>query len=136
MKGTRNILLGTLVLAGLGCTEVTEEQVVNTDMLSPSKQLLRLSVDLRGIHPGQAELQAIENNPALYEDYVDRYLEDPRMLERMREIFNYRYLMRVGTTYNMNAYNFSSTEVAGAIDNEALRLLTRIMSSTCPIRKS
>ena len=109
-----------------------EEEVQTTDLLSARHQLKRLSVDLRGIHPSDAELRAIENNPDLYEEYVDRYIEDPRMLERMREIFNYRYLMRVGTTYDMSADNFSSSEVASAIDNEALRLLTRIIEFDLP----
>jgi hypothetical protein len=77
-------------------------------------------------------MSAIENNPSLYEDYVDRYLQDPRMLERVREIYNSRYLMRVGTNYDMGASHFSTTEVADAVDNEALRLLTRLVEFDLP----
>ena len=132
MTNSRTIRLGGLLALGLGCTGPVEEEVAGPQLLSPRQQLKRVSVDLRGVHPSEAEMQAIENNPALYEDYVDRYLQDPRMLERMREIFNYRYLTRTGATYDMGADNFSSAEVSQAIDNEALRLLTRIIEFDLP----
>ena len=132
MTNSRIIQLSGLLLLAAGCTEPVDEESHGSQLLSPRQQLKRVSVDLRGVHPSEAEMQAIENNPALYEEYVDRYLQDPRMLERMREIFNYRYLLRTGATYDMGADNFSSTEVSLAIDNEALRLLTRIIEFDLP----
>ena len=101
-------------------------------LLPPREQLIRLSVDLRGIHPTEEELIAIESAPNLYEDYVDRYLEDPRYLERMRQIYNQRYLTRTGNTYGQMAQGYSNVQVASAIGDEPLQLLTHIIENDLP----
>jgi hypothetical protein len=109
-----------------------QEPAVEPGLLSPRKQLLRLSVDLRGVHPTEEELVAIEAHPYLYEDYVDRYLEDPRFLERIRQIFNHRYLTRTGSTYEQTVQGASSAQVAEAIGEEPLRLLTYVVENDLP----
>ncbi len=84
-----------LLLALAGCAPVDPEPFVR---LSPRRQLIRLSVDLRGIHPSEEELRTMDEDDALYERYVDLWLEDPRFVERMKEIFNERFLVRTGVT--------------------------------------
>lgn len=108
------------------------ESNMSLKLLEPRDQLIRLSVDLRGVHPSEEELISIENSPHLYEDFVDRYLEDPRYLERMRQIFNQRYLTRTGDTYGQSVDGFSNIEVASAIGDEPLQLLTYIIDNDLP----
>ena len=53
--------------------------------LSPREMLIRLSVDLRGIHPSEADLAAFEADASdvAYERYVDAWMADERFLGRM-----------------------------------------------------
>ena len=129
-------LITTLSIGSLlfGCADTAEEENGESaiHLLSPRGQLLRLSTDLRGVHPSEEELQAIESNPDLYDEYVDRYLDDPRFLERIRQIFNQRYLTRTGGTYGYMADGYSNADVAQAIDDEALRLLSYIVENDLP----
>ena len=61
----------SLFLFSLGCSQTEQEaEEVSMIPLEPRRQLIRLSVDLRSIHPSEEELQAIEANPSLYEDFV------------------------------------------------------------------
>ncbi|MFT4976672.1 MAG: hypothetical protein ACI8S6_002577, partial [Myxococcota bacterium] len=101
-------------------------------LLSPREQLLRVSVELRGVHPSEIDLAAIEATPELYEDFVDRYLEDPRFIERVREVFNQRYLTRTSATYGRMADGATGAQVADAIGDEPLRLLSYIVENDLP----
>ena len=121
----------TLLLTLLtGCsTEPAGEELTR---LSSREQLIRLSVDLRGVHPSETELQYIEANPDLYADYVDRYMDDARFTERMREIFDQRFLTRTDSTYGRMVEGATGSEVAWAIGEEPLRLLSYIIDHDLP----
>ncbi len=126
---TRALLLLPLLLAG--CAE-EPAAVDGVELLSPRRQLIRLSVDLRGVHPSEDELEAIESNPDLYEGYVDRWLQDERLLSRMREVFNQRYLTETGSTYGHGYAGASGRQVAAAIAEEPLRLIERVIDQDLP----
>jgi len=120
-----------LPLLFLGCEqEVQDQQEIIP--LDARRQLIRLSVDLRSVRPSEEELLSIEANPDLYEDFVDRYLEDPRLTERVRQIFNSRYLMRTGGTYGNDAAGYSNQEIAKSIEEESLGLLAYIFENDLP----
>ncbi len=124
-------LLAVLPLALAGCA--TEPDVAEgISLLPPRQQLIRLSVDMRGVHPSEAELQAFANNPGLYEDYVDRWLDDDRLLSRMRELFNERLLVSTGGTYMQSHPGASGRQVANALSGESLRLVERIIDQDLP----
>jgi hypothetical protein len=112
MTKTIGIMLGTALLASCAVDEPVEAYV----SLDSRSALIRASTDLRAVHPTEEELLAIEANPDLYGAFVDRYLDDPRFLERLREIFNHRYLTRDGSSYA----------------EEPLRLLTHIVANDLP----
>ena len=59
-----------LLTALTGCAQGPEG---NPDIveLEPREKLIRLSVDLLGVHPTERELLSIESNPDYYENYVD-----------------------------------------------------------------
>ena len=112
-----------------------EEPRPDVETLDPRGQLIRLSVDTRGVHPSEAELAAIEANPALYDEYVDRYLEDPRFVGRVKEIFNLRYLTRTGDSYydpTEAGLALSSATVADSLAEEPLALLGYIVENDLP----
>lgn len=118
-------------------TQHEEEQPADGIVaLDARSQLKRLSVDLRGVHPTEVELQAIEANPELYEQFVDRYLHDPRFLDRMDELFNYKYLTRTGETFFEmdDAYlrGLDEDVVAASIDDEPLKLVRHIIENDRP----
>ncbi|MFZ5481780.1 MAG: hypothetical protein ACOZNI_33775 [Myxococcota bacterium] len=112
-----------------------EEPADGLVLLEPRAQLIRLSVDLRGVHPSEDELAAIEASPALYEQFVDRYLADPRFLGRVREIFNLRFLTRDGETYfdpGDAGLDADAGELADDVGDEVLRLVTYAVENDLP----
>ena len=80
-------LLAVLPLALAGCA--TEPEVAEgISLLPPRQQLIRLSVDMRGVHPSEAELEAFANNPGLYGDYVDRWLDvEQERIAKWRQLY-------------------------------------------------
>jgi hypothetical protein len=127
-------VLGLLVLTS--CAPQSDEPADGITLLSPREQLVRLSVDLRGVHPTEEELTAIESHPGLYDDFVDRYLADPRYLDRMEEVFNYRFLTRNGSTYfdtsEAGLAGYPDSAVAASIADEPLKLLRHIVENDLP----
>lgn len=132
MRAARGLLI-PLMLAG--CAPETEE-IGELSLLSPREQLIRLSVDLRGIHPTEADLRAIEQDPELYADFADRWLEDPRFLDRIAEIFNFRYLTRTGDTYfSLDDAGLGQVHrgvMADIIADEPLALLRYVVANDLP----
>lgn len=105
--------------------------------LSPRDQLKRLSVDLRGVHPTEEESLAIEAHPELYDDFVERYLQDPRFLDRMEEIYNLRLWTRTGELYFDSADNemmrgLDDAIVADSVNDEPLKLIRHIIDNDLP----
>lgn len=123
---------GAILLTLLSCALEGEETGPALIMLSPREQLIRASVDLRGVHPDEDELITIEANPALYEAFIDRYLEDARFSERIQEVFNQRFLTRTGDTYGHSVSGASGAQVAEAINDEPLELLRYIVENDLP----
>lgn len=138
----RLALPAALVVAVLaGCRNQDEEQADFTP-LQPRDQLIRLSMDLRGIRPTEAELFQFEHADPLvqdqiYADHADTWLEDPLFVARAKEIFNERFLMRTGVVY------FDTNEIpaldgvddrvmAEIIANEPLNLLQFVVENDLP----
>jgi hypothetical protein len=123
-------LLAALVL--FGCK--TEEEAKQGDFikLSPRESLIRLSIDLRGTLPSEAELQAIESDPALFEAFVDRYLADPGLADTVADLMDQRLLMRTGDSYGLMASSYSAGDLQNAVNNEQLALVRRIIDNDLP----
>lgn len=107
--------------------------VGDVELLAPRAQLIRLSLDLRGLRPDEVELAAIEANPALYEGFVDRYLQDPRFLDAVEELFNRRFLTRTGEAWfsaeEAGVDGLSDGEVADSLNDEPLKLIRHIAAN-------
>jgi hypothetical protein len=136
-----------LVLAPLaGCgdpaddvtTGVAPEPVVadGVELLSPRRQLIRLSVDLRGAHPSRAELEHIEAHPDSYGQFVDRYLQDPRFVERMKAIWNRSFRTRTGETFfdpdEAGLGELPEEVVADSVGEEPLALVGHVIANDLP----
>lgn len=128
--------LTVLLLAS--CTPEQEEvgEVPAYELMSARQQLIRLSVDLRGIHPTEAELKAVEEAPLLYDRFADEWLEDPRFIGRIKEVFNLRFLSRTGDTYfdieDRNLGNVGDAKMGDIIANEPLALLEYVIDNNLP----
>lgn len=105
-------------------------------LLSPRRQLIRLSVDLRGAHPSAAELDFIEQYPDAYGDFVDRYLEDPRFVKRMTEIWNRSVRTRTGDTFfdpaDAGLGMVPDEVVADSVGEEPLALIAHVVANDLP----
>ncbi|MFK7929210.1 MAG: DUF1549 domain-containing protein [Myxococcota bacterium] len=119
--------------ADLAPDDVVEDGI---ELLSARRQLIRLSVDLRGAHPSRADLEFIEQHPDAYEQYVDRYLEDPRFVQRMTEIWNRSLRTRTGQTYfdprEAGLGMLSDETVADSIGEEPLKMIAHVIEKDLP----
>lgn len=119
-----------MILLILSCASEAPP-VDSLTLLAPREQLIRLSMDLRGVHPSERDLAAIEASPELYDDYVDRWLADPRVYDRIDELWNLRLLTRNGDTYvdlaGLGLDAVPDWRVAQSVADEPLRLLRHIV---------
>jgi len=86
----RVVLAGLVALAGCANEPgpALPEAARGVAPLSPTAQLVRASMALRGTRPSLADLQAVEADPAVLDDLVDGYLEAPEFGLTMRELHN------------------------------------------------
>jgi len=130
-----------LVLGMIGCgpegdspDELEVEDGIT--LLSPRKQLIRASIDLRGIHPSEADLAHVEVYPDSYSDFVEQYLYDERFAGRMEEVFNEVFLTRSGETFfqleEAGMGGLSDDVVADSIGDEPLKLVSHIVEHDLP----
>ncbi|MCA9492534.1 MAG: hypothetical protein KC621_21520 [Myxococcales bacterium] len=127
------------LLAACQQDEAAQSDVVD---LPARDQLIRLSMDLRGVHPTEPELWQFENvdpiaRDGLYDSYAAEWIEDPRFIGRMKEIFNQRLLFRTGDVYfdqrDMDGLsNVDDRVMAETIANEPLNLLQYIVENDLP----
>lgn len=131
----------TLALAfALACGEPVEPPPeLHEDgltLLSPRRQLIRLSVDLRGVHPTEASLAFIDEHPEAYGEFVDRYLQDPRFADRIEEIYNRSIRTRTGETYfdpaEAGLDDIDDERVADSLGDEPLRLIGHVVENDLP----
>ena len=103
----------------------------------PAPRLLRrMSLDLRGVLPTAAELDAVEADPALLEDYRAAYLADPLLADRLVFAFQERWHTRIeefqvehGSYFLDDADTFPFNRAVG---EEPLRLLAHVAASDRP----
>ncbi|MEQ1566213.1 MAG: hypothetical protein ABMA64_11295 [Myxococcota bacterium] len=136
------IPIGWLGVLGLGLLAGCEEPVAAPDafeLLSRREQLIRLSMDLRGNHPTEQELAAFEASDSAVEDwdkYVDTWIEDPRFIDRVKEIYNQRLLVKTGDVYfdasEAGLGGIDERVLAGDIADEVLALLEYTVVNELP----
>jgi len=114
----------------------TEETALDGTLL-----LRRMSLDLRGVLPTTAELDAVESDPNALDAWLEEALSDPRLEERLVHLLAERWHTRVDdflvdvTEYATFAEDPDSEyAVERSIGEEPLRLIARIVMEDRPWR--
>ena len=124
----------------LGCTsqpvEDTGTPTYTTGWeMSPSQQLTRASLDLRGIRPSQQELEAVEADPDTLAFLVEDFLYHPNFGQRVRNLFAEIYLTRVedwprsASEVGLSDYK---PEYLASVGEEPLHILSQIAEEDLP----
>ena len=64
----------------------------DADLLSAPEHLIRVAMALRGMRPSEADLAAVEADPAALPAIVDAYLDTPEFGATVREVYNDAFL--------------------------------------------
>ncbi|MDP2312603.1 MAG: DUF1585 domain-containing protein [Pseudomonadota bacterium] len=136
-------MIGWLAALAAGCVEPPVSRAparapASTDA-APSGlgALSRLSLDLRGVRPTVAELEAAEaagDDPAAWAAQVDTFLHDPRFGARVRDLYSGIYLTRQDA-YAHAAADYGVDDDAAfvsSIGEEPLRILSTIAEQDLP----
>jgi hypothetical protein len=137
----RHLVAAALVATLAGCQQDSSE-VQPLEPLALRDQLIRLSMDLRGVRPTEAELFTFENADSMavadiYTNAAEEWIEDPRFIGRAKEIFNQRFLFRTGDVYFDTAdidglEGIDERVMAEVIANEPMNLLQYTIDNDLP----
>lgn len=114
-----------------GGDAAAEEAVAQLD---PVARAVRISLDLRGVRPTLAELDAVEADPGGLDATIEEWLHDDRFEGRVRDLYNEIWITRVDAfpvaseQYGIDA----PAAYAGAIAEEPLRILGRVAALDRP----
>jgi hypothetical protein len=115
-------------------TPPVDEPVDDAVAIDPIAVLIRASLDLRGVRPSLADLEAVEADPAQLDPMIEGYLADPRFADRVVDQFSGVWLTR-RDTWDVAASAYGLTDQPGfadAVGQEPLRILARIAAEDLP----
>lgn len=103
--------------------------------LTPSELLTRASLDLRGVRPSPAELDAVRRDPQQLDPMIDGFVDDPAFGERIKDMFAGAWRTRI------DLYPLPELGYAGeyedprhaAIGEEPLDLIAYIALNDLPV---
>ncbi len=130
----------------LSCEEPVVPEVTDTGTTATEPSVLvplsqpalarRISLDLRGVLPDVADLEAVEADPAALDGLIEDWLADPLLEERMVSLYSERFQTRLEEfeTRYFDYYLDSSQEFAFERDvaDEPLRLIARVIAEDRP----
>ena len=111
--------------------------VPDKDLMSmDAAWLRRVSLDLRGIPPSEADLDALEADPQIWGELRDGYLEDGRLNERLVHVFAERWHTRVDV-FDIEVYDYGLPAILEypferAVGEEPLRIMSRVVTEDLP----
>lgn len=115
---------------------VVDEVAATVEPLDAPRLARRLSLDLRGVLPTDAELAQVEEDPAALNTLRDAWLEDPRFEDRMVALYAARWRTEVDA-FLAFSWEFGLSEVDDyaflrSVGQEAPRLAARIAAEDRP----
>lgn len=128
------------LLLALACQDPPQVEVEPAFRPLPAPRLLRrMSLDLRGILPSAAELDAVEADPSQLDALRDAWLEDPRFEDRLVDLLAERWRTRLDT-YLIYVEEYSALrddlsqeyDFDRSISDEPLRLIARVAAEGLP----
>ncbi len=123
-----------MILLLLSCGDAVEQTAPSPDAgyvpLDDAALVRRLSLDLRGVLPGEDELDALESGAVTWADLRDDYLDDPRLEERLVALLAEQWLTRVDT-FEVQYYDYhldpeQEFVFERSVGEEPLRLMAHI----------
>ncbi len=98
--------------------------------------LRRLSLDLRGVLPSVAQLDAVEADPDTLATYREQYLTDPRLEDRLVAMLGERWHTRVDA-FDIRHYDYKLDDrdefaFEQAVGEEPLRLMAHVVMTEAP----
>ena len=113
-------------------SDVPDEDLMGMD----AAWLRRVSLDLRGIPPSEADLDALEADPQIWGELRDGYLEDGRLNERLVHVFAERWHTRVDV-FDIEVYDYGLPAILEypferAVGEEPLRIMSRVVTEDLP----
>lgn len=102
--------------------------------MEPVDLLFRASLDLRGVLPTLAEIEAVEADPGSVDDVIVGFLDDPRFEERMVDFWAEITLTKADFFF-FQANDFGRSDEAAfarAVGEEPARLMARITATGTP----
>ena len=121
----------TLLLACAG--EPQTSAPTAEPQMSPVEVLERASLDVRGVRPTTAEIEALEADPSALDSMIDTFLHDDRFEGRVRDMWSEIYLTRSeaylisGSVYGLDDASFQAS-----VGDEPLRILGHIAANDLP----
>lgn len=105
--------------------------------LSPTDQLVRASMALRGVRPSIGDLQAVEADPAALPGLVDAYLETPEFGDTIKDLHNDTLLTRWQSLPMLlpvmaQMSNWTESEIIHSISEQPLELVKYIVTNDKP----
>jgi hypothetical protein len=130
------------MLLALGCTEPAAESAPVDDTPPPAMEIdrlaARLSLDLVGRRPTEAELDALEADPTTLDAQIDTWLADPDFEERVVSLYADVYRSRadhyvVGADGDIEFLDTTyRAQFMRSVGEEPLRLLARVAAEDLP----
>jgi hypothetical protein len=117
----------------LACSDGSPEPV--TEMLSPTDQLVRVSMATRGLRPSTDDLADIVADPSLLASKVDAYLTDDAFIETIRDLYAETLLMRAGFVQLPPwgpIEDDLTGEIAFSMQEEPLKLIAYVVENDLP----
>src|SRR5262245_2210696 len=91
----RPYLTACLLAACATQAQPPDAQPTTAVYLTPTQQLTRASMVLRGLRPSLDELHQVDADPSILPTIVDHYLASPEFGQTMRELHNETLLMEI-----------------------------------------
>ncbi len=127
--------MALILLYLLSCaTEPNPVEAMSAYDVSAVALLERASLDLRGVRPSIAEVEAVEADPASVNLRIEEFLQDPRFGERVRSFFADIYLTRQDA-FPVTASDYGSDDeatFAASVGDEPLQILSAIAEQDLP----
>jgi len=115
--------------------DATEQDALLVELPAP-RLLRRASLDLRGVLPSVDELDAVEAEPERLDAYLEAYLDDPLVEERLVRLFQ-EHLQTLIDTFEVRHYDYGLADAdeyafERAVGEEPLRVLARVFVDDLP----
>jgi hypothetical protein len=134
-------VIGVLLLAAVGCDTAEESPPpmtapVELVSLDAPRLLRRISLDLRGTLPTEAELDAVEADPAQLDTLAAEYLHDDHFEDRLVSMLAQRWHTVLdqyevwATDYGLETQD--SDRFAHSVGEEPLRLISHVVAENRP----